>query len=84
MCLLPQETPHGQENNVSQLSGHPNLMLRFPSPDRPIFWKSQKKKIPESLIKKQVLFLQAHDLVLLTPIVLNYHRYFVFVALLDV
>ena len=55
MCLLPQETPHGQENNVSQLSGHPNLMLRFPSPDRPIFWEKLKKKIPESLVKKQVL-----------------------------
>ena len=57
MCLLPQETPHGQENNVSQLSGHPNLMLRFPSPDRPIFWEKlkKKKKIPESLVKKQVL-----------------------------
>ena len=28
--------------------GHPNLMLRFPSPDRPIF-------LEESLLKKQVL-----------------------------
>ena len=38
--------------------GHPHKMFRFPSPDRPIFWKSKKKKekkIPESLAKKQVL-----------------------------
>ena len=36
-------------------------MLRFPSPDRPIFMekskkKSKKKKIPEALVKKQVLW----------------------------
>ena len=30
-------------------------MLRFPSPDRPIFWKSKKGKLPESLVKKLVL-----------------------------
>ena len=41
----------------------------------PFFWKSKKKKIPD---------LQAHYLVLLTPIVLNYHGYFVFVAFLDI
>ena len=39
--------------------GHPNLMLRFPSPRHdPFFWKSKKKKkkkILESLLKKQVL-----------------------------
>ena len=58
-------------------------MFCFPSSDRPIFLE-KKKKLPESLVKKQVnLNWQAHDLVLLTPIVLNYHRYFIFVAFLD-
>ena len=28
--------------------------------------------------------LQAHNLVLLTPIVLNYHQYFIFVAFIDI
>ena len=41
-------------------SGHPSLMLRFPSTHRPIFLEStkkkkKKKKFPESLVKKQVL-----------------------------
>ena len=57
-------------------------MFRFPSSDRPIFL--EKKKLPKSLVKKQVnLNWQAHDLVSLTPIVLNYHPYFIFVAFLD-
>ena len=60
-------------------------MFRFPSPDRPIFWKSKKKKKnSESLVKKQVLSLQALDFVLLTPVDLNYHRYLVFVAFLGI
>ena len=46
--------------------------------------KKKKKNILESRVKKQVLYLQAHDLVLLTPVVLNYYRYFVFVAFLDI
>ena len=56
-------------------------------PTDPYFWKSKKKKkkkVLESRVKKQVLYLQAHDLVLLTPVVLNYYRYFVFVAFLDI
>ena len=60
-------------------------MFHFPLPDRPIFLEKWKKKNSESLAKKQVnSSLQAHDLVLLTPIVLNYRRYFVFVAFLDI
>ena len=56
-------------------------MLRFPSPNRPIFEKGQKvkKKIPESLVKKQILKFTGTP----TPIVLNY-RYFVFLACLDI
>ena len=30
--------------------GHPHKMFRFPSPDRPIFWKSKKKKKKNSRI----------------------------------
>ena len=52
-------------------------------PTDPFFGKvKKKKKKSESLVKKQVLSLQAHDLVLLTPIALNYHRYFDFVLFL--
>ena len=48
-------------------------------PTDPFFRKVKKK------IQNQLYFnLQAHDLVLLSPIVLNYHRYFVFVAFLDI
>ena len=36
--------------------GHPHKMFRFPSPDRPTqFFGKVKKKIPQSLVKKQVL-----------------------------
>ena len=58
-------------------------MFRFPSPDRPIFLEKKKIRIT---CKEASTFisLQASDLVLLTPIVLNYHRYFVFVAFLDI
>ena len=39
----------------------------------------------QSLNKRSKYFsLQARDLVLLTPVVLNYHRYFVFEAFLDI
>ena len=58
-------------------------MFRFPSPDRPIFLEKWKK-IQNHLQKSKYFSLQAHDLVLLTAIVLNYHRYFVFVAVLDI
>ena len=41
---------------ISAPLGHPHKMFRFPSPDRPIFFgKVKKKKVPESLVKKQVL-----------------------------
>ncbi len=60
-------------------------MFRFPSPDRPIFLKKKKKKKNQNHLWKSKYFsLQAHDIALLTPIVLNYHRYFVFVAVLDI
>ena len=52
-------------------------MFRFPSTDRPTHFLGKVKK-------KKYFNLQAHDLVLLTPIVLNYHRYFGFVAFLDI
>ena len=52
-------------------------MFRFPSTDRPTHFFGKVKK-------KKYFNLQAHDLVLLTPIVLNYHRYFGFVAFLDI
>ena len=62
-------------------------MFRFPSPDRPIFWKSKKKKekkFQNHLQRSKYFNLQAHDLVLLTATVLNYRRCFVFVAFLDI
>ena len=61
-------------------------MLCFPSPDRPIILEKSKEKKFQNHLKRSKYFnyLQAHDLVLLTPIVLNYHQYFVFVAFLDI
>ena len=59
-------------------------MFRFPSPDQPIFSEKKKKKIQNHLYRSKYFRLEAHDLVLLTPIVLNYHRYFIFVAFLDI
>ena len=35
-----------------QFLGHPKKMFLFPSPDRPIFSKSKKKKKPSLLVKK--------------------------------
>ena len=49
-------------------------------PTDPFFWKS-KKKVQNHLWRSKFFSLQAHDLVLLTPVVLNYHRYFVFCSL---
>ena len=48
-------------------------------PTDPFFWKSEKK-IQNHLWRSKFFSLQAQDLVLLTPIVLNSRRYFVFVA----
>ena len=31
--------------------GHPNNIVRFPSPDRPTFFRKVQKKIPEALVK---------------------------------
>ena len=53
----------------------------------PFFSKSKKKKKKSRITCKELskyFNLKAHDLVLLTPIVLNYHRYSVFVAFLDI
>ena len=39
-------------------------LLRFPSPKQPNFFGKVKKKNSESIVKKQVISLKAHDLVL--------------------
>ena len=78
------ETKGGSVLYFSQDKAIPIKYFVSHRPTDPFFWKSKKNKIPESLVKKQYFNLQAHDLVLLTPIVLNYHRYFVFVAFLDI
>ena len=57
-------------------------MFRFPLPNRPIFL--EKWKIRISCKEASTLVYKQMNLVLLTPIVLNYHRYFVFVAFLDI
>ena len=47
--------------------GHPNKMFRFPSPDRPIFFRKVKKKNSRFTGQRSKYFdLQAHDLVLIT------------------
>ena len=61
------------ESNGLLYKPHPRLLAQNLS--------KKVRLIHESL---RYLSLQAHDLVLLTPIVLNYHRYFVFVAFLDI
>ena len=48
------------------------------------FWKSKTKKFRITCKEATTLVYKAHDLVLLTPIVLNYHQYFDFVAFLDI
>ena len=49
--------------------GHPDKMFRFPSPDRPIFFRKVKKKKSRFTCQRSKYFnLQAHDLVLLTTI----------------
>ena len=62
------------------LYGHPHNMFRFPChrPPDPCFWKSEKKN-SESLVKirSKHFTLQAHDLVLLTPIVTPRNQAFV-------
>ena len=37
-------TPKGLDYTQIDTLGHPHKMFRFPSPDRPIFWKSKNKK----------------------------------------
>ena len=59
-------------------------MFHFPSPDQPIFLEKYNKKFTITCKEASTLVLQAHDLVLLTPVVLNYHQYFIFVAFLDI
>ena len=76
--LVFSVTPYQNKNR--NRSGHPHKMFCFPSPDRPIFLGKVKKK----KFRRKYFSLQAHDLVLLTPIVLNYHRHFVCVAFLDI
>ena len=44
----------------------------------------RKQNVIETYFGEKENNLQAHDLVLLIPIVLNYHRYFVFGAFLDI
>ena len=81
-CKEKFDTDHSQgsknkKSNLNYQLGHSHKMFRFPSTDRPTHFFGKVKK-------KKYFNLQAHDLVLLTPIVLNYHRYFVFVAFLDI
>ena len=64
------------------LYGHPHNMFRFPChrpTDRPMFLEKRKKKNSESLveIRSKYFTLQAHDLVLLTPIVTPRNQAFV-------
>ena len=56
----------------------------FPVAPPTHFFGKVKKKNSRIACKEASTLIQAHDLVLLTPIVLNYHRYFVFVAFLDI
>ena len=48
--------------------GHPNKMFRFPSPDRPIFFRKVKNNSRLTSQRSKYFNLQAHDLVLLTTI----------------
>ena len=54
-------------------------------PTDPFFFGNVKKKKHQNHLWRSMYFsLQAHDIVLFTSTVLNYHRYFVFVAFLDI
>ena len=60
------------------------LYVSFPIARPTHFFGKVKKKMQNHFKKSKYFSLQAHDLVLLTPIGLNYYRYFVFVAFLDI
>ena len=49
-------------SRTSGLLGHPNKRFRFPSPDRPIFSKSEKKT--DSLVKEASTLIYKHTILL--------------------